>query len=221
MGMPNIGLPPIEPMRWERIESCPADLSRAVSRGGTVDRTRSKLMKEIRKIEDPDTSFDIDGDGVVSQRDYFLGKFFDRDRDGKLNAEEARNAHEAIKEGGVAHDNYARFFSCNVAKRGIPLTRFDKILCTTSTTVPLTFEDSFNRTIGDFDSRNSIAAPSPTFNEIPTRRRLLQRRRNELKSLVRDRTNRHFGSIDEMSQRRSADLRARWTAPVPRKKVAT
>lgn len=33
----------------------------------------------------PDASFDLDGDGFVSQKDYFLAKHFDTDHDGKLN----------------------------------------------------------------------------------------------------------------------------------------
>jgi len=40
----------------------------------------------------PDISYDIDGDGSVSQKDYFLAKHFDVDKDGKLNTQEKKNA---------------------------------------------------------------------------------------------------------------------------------
>ena len=40
----------------------------------------------------PDISFDLDGDGVVGNRDLVLSKLFDKDCDGKLNAEERKNA---------------------------------------------------------------------------------------------------------------------------------
>jgi len=33
----------------------------------------------------PDLSYDIDGDGVVGNRDLVLGKLFDKDGDGRLN----------------------------------------------------------------------------------------------------------------------------------------
>jgi hypothetical protein len=49
----------------------------------------------------PDISFDLDGDGYVGNKDYVLAKVFDKDGDGKLNAEERKNALEAIK--AVSH----------------------------------------------------------------------------------------------------------------------
>lgn len=45
----------------------------------------------------PDASFDLDGDGVVGNRDLVIAKLFDKDGDGKLNAEERKNAEDAIK----------------------------------------------------------------------------------------------------------------------------
>lgn len=45
----------------------------------------------------PDMSFDLDGDGYVGNKDYVLSKVFDKDGDGKLNAEERKNALDAIK----------------------------------------------------------------------------------------------------------------------------
>ena len=43
-------------------------------------------------------SYDLDGDGVVGNRDYVLAKLFDKDQDGKLNQQERKNAEDAIKQ---------------------------------------------------------------------------------------------------------------------------
>lgn len=40
----------------------------------------------------PDPSFDIDGDGFVSQKDFKIGHYFDKDNDGRLNTQEKKNA---------------------------------------------------------------------------------------------------------------------------------
>jgi len=45
----------------------------------------------------PDISFDLDGDGIVGNRDLVISKLFDKDGDGRLNASERRNADAAIK----------------------------------------------------------------------------------------------------------------------------
>jgi hypothetical protein len=47
--------------------------------------------------EVPHPSFDLDGDGHVGDRDYFLAKRFDKDGDGKLNEKEKAEAVAAIK----------------------------------------------------------------------------------------------------------------------------
>jgi hypothetical protein len=39
----------------------------------------------------------LDGDGNVGGRDYVISKLFDKDGDGKLNAEERKNADEAVR----------------------------------------------------------------------------------------------------------------------------
>lgn len=41
----------------------------------------------------------MDGDGFVSQKDFFLAKHFDKDNDGKLNQTELKSAKEAIQSG--------------------------------------------------------------------------------------------------------------------------
>ena len=45
----------------------------------------------------PDMSFDLDGDGVIGERDLIISKIFDKDGDGKLNEVERQNAENAIK----------------------------------------------------------------------------------------------------------------------------
>lgn len=55
-------------------------------------------LQEVRKLANKvDPSYDLDGDGVVGQRDLLISKIFDKDGDGKLNAVERRNADEAIR----------------------------------------------------------------------------------------------------------------------------
>ena len=41
----------------------------------------------------------MDGDGVVNDRDYFLGKHFDADGDGRLNTAEKQTAMNEIEKG--------------------------------------------------------------------------------------------------------------------------
>jgi len=47
----------------------------------------------------PHSSYDLNNDGVVSPKEYAIAKFFDKDRDGKLNQKERTNALNAIKSG--------------------------------------------------------------------------------------------------------------------------
>lgn len=44
------------------------------------------MQANRRKEFVPDISFDLDGDGVVGNRDLVIAKLFDKDGDGKLNA---------------------------------------------------------------------------------------------------------------------------------------
>ena len=47
----------------------------------------------------PDLTFDLDGDGIVNDRDLVLAKHFDKDGDGRLNTPEKEAAMKAIEEG--------------------------------------------------------------------------------------------------------------------------
>ena len=61
--------------------------------------TRTEMYEQRRRDNLPDISYDLDGDGVVGSKDYYLGKRFDIDGDGKLNALEKTTALEAISSG--------------------------------------------------------------------------------------------------------------------------
>ena len=61
--------------------------------------TQKEMLKQRKWSAVPDPSFDLDGDGHVSQKDLFLAKHFDQDKDGKLNEAERRKAKEAMEAG--------------------------------------------------------------------------------------------------------------------------
>ena len=60
-------------------------------------RTQAELENNRKQGFKADPSYDLDGDGIVCNRDMRLSKIFDRDGDGKLNALERKNAEEAIR----------------------------------------------------------------------------------------------------------------------------
>ena len=61
------------------------------------NRTLVEIQQKRRKAEVPDMTFDLDGDGIVGNRDMFIAKIFDKDGDGRLNTQERSNADHAIK----------------------------------------------------------------------------------------------------------------------------
>jgi len=63
----------------------------------TQPRDRIGLREKRREKRLPDISFDLDNDGVVSECDYYYAKRFDKDKDGKLNAEEYKKALSTLK----------------------------------------------------------------------------------------------------------------------------
>lgn len=71
-------------------------------------KSRSELMQARKRARIPDMSYDFDGDGVVSSLDYFVGRSFDKDMDGKLTTTERRQAEKALDAGFL--DKYARGF---------------------------------------------------------------------------------------------------------------
>jgi hypothetical protein len=82
-------------------------------------RTRQELNYARRAAKHPDLSYDIDGDGVVSSTDYFIGKQFSSERDHALNAQERRDAVQALESGWL--DNYSFGHDQAGAKRPYPV----------------------------------------------------------------------------------------------------
>jgi len=66
---------------------------------GLENFTLQKLKAQRKIIDMPDASYDLDGDGTVCPREYFLAKRFDLDKDNHLNNKERHNAMQAIANG--------------------------------------------------------------------------------------------------------------------------
>ena len=79
--------------------SAPVKIPSHWKRGANTNpnRTFAELEDNRKKAMKADPSFDLDGDGVVGNRDFLISKLFDKDGDGKLNIVERRNAEEAIR----------------------------------------------------------------------------------------------------------------------------
>ena len=65
--------------------------------------TKRKLDLQRKQNDRPHPTFDLDQDGHVSVTDLFLAKRFDKDKDGKLNAEEFAAAQKALASGYKDH----------------------------------------------------------------------------------------------------------------------
>jgi hypothetical protein len=92
-------------------------------------KSRSELMQARKKGRVPDHSYDFDGDGVVGSLDYFIGRSFDRDCDGRLTPNERKRAEKALESGFL--DKYSRGYDATAAphrnftiqqKRGVILS---------------------------------------------------------------------------------------------------
>ena len=53
-------------------------------------------MKWRKDKAKPDSSYDIDGDGTVSAKDYFFAKLFDTNKNGFLSPSEKERCHAAL-----------------------------------------------------------------------------------------------------------------------------
>eukprot|EP00928_Gymnodinium_smaydae_P079406 TRINITY_DN63344_c1_g1_i1.p1 TRINITY_DN63344_c1_g1~~TRINITY_DN63344_c1_g1_i1.p1 ORF type:complete len:622 (-),score=104.31 TRINITY_DN63344_c1_g1_i1:36-1901(-) len=69
-------------------------------------RSRAELEQARKRGRIPDPSYDFDGDGVVGQLDYFIGRSFDKDADGRLTRSERGQAEKALANGFL--DKYMR-----------------------------------------------------------------------------------------------------------------
>ena len=99
----------------------------------------SNAMREERKGKMvPDDSYDIDGDGVVAPRDYYLARKFDQDKKHALTPEERQAALNAVGK-GLGSDSMNRYFAT-----GQPaLTRSDRVLQKTFAVQPRKFRTFF------------------------------------------------------------------------------
>jgi hypothetical protein len=59
-------------------------------------KTLTELKENRRKSRVPDISYDLNGDGNVSNREYLIAKLFDKNHDGVLDKSERKAAMEAI-----------------------------------------------------------------------------------------------------------------------------
>eukprot|EP00927_Polykrikos_kofoidii_P060396 TRINITY_DN55392_c0_g1_i1.p1 TRINITY_DN55392_c0_g1~~TRINITY_DN55392_c0_g1_i1.p1 ORF type:complete len:631 (-),score=69.52 TRINITY_DN55392_c0_g1_i1:176-2068(-) len=66
-------------------------------------RSRSELLQARKGGRVPGTSYDLDGDGGVGHHDYFVGRTFDKDRDGRLSPGERAQADKALHGGFIDH----------------------------------------------------------------------------------------------------------------------
>jgi len=64
--------------------------------------SRAELMAKRRSAMIPDNTFDLDGDGCVSKEDYTISLRNDKDRDGRLNTAERKQALSELEAGRPA-----------------------------------------------------------------------------------------------------------------------
>lgn len=62
-------------------------------------RTQTQLLQERKAAMIPDKSYDLDGDGAVGQKDYFLARQFDTEKKGFLTSPERKKCQEALAQG--------------------------------------------------------------------------------------------------------------------------
>ena len=113
----NIQLPKDwEPMQIMNISENPDDMFTGTRNNGWLAKTETVVhpfeskfrnrrrtktfMDDQRKNElKADKSYDLNGNGGVNPREYFIAKRFDKDNDGKLNEVEKKAAIEALQSG--------------------------------------------------------------------------------------------------------------------------
>jgi hypothetical protein len=62
-------------------------------------KSRAELQQARQRGRIPEPSYDFDGDGVIGQLDYFVGRCFDKDCDGRLTPGERKQAEQALDSG--------------------------------------------------------------------------------------------------------------------------
>lgn len=61
--------------------------------------TYTQLVQKRKSSLEPDKTFDLDGDGFISQKDFKIAHTFDKDKDGRLNSTERQKALDSIQKG--------------------------------------------------------------------------------------------------------------------------
>eukprot|EP00455_Lapot_gusevi_P030167 TRINITY_DN3238_c0_g1_i1.p1 TRINITY_DN3238_c0_g1~~TRINITY_DN3238_c0_g1_i1.p1 ORF type:complete len:382 (+),score=44.86 TRINITY_DN3238_c0_g1_i1:69-1214(+) len=130
----------------------------ATSVSGGPSRSQQEMQRVKKTASVPDASFDLDGDGVVSHRDFYLAKHFDRDQDGRLNEQEREAAQKALPE--IANDRFQDYFSFNFTNK--KPTRHQAIMQKSCRLENTRFSDTFNRVISDFEQRPNTSYVSST-----------------------------------------------------------
>ena len=70
-----------------------------------LSKTRSDLVRKIKKLSLPNNTYDLDGDGEVSHDDLRIAKRFDISGKGELSEEEFHNAKaQIVNEFVMEHD---------------------------------------------------------------------------------------------------------------------
>lgn len=75
-------------------------------------KTLTELKDNRRKAKVPDISYDLNGDGNVSNREYLIAKLFDTNQDGRLSNSERKVAMEAVA-------NVSIFTNLRVSRTGL------------------------------------------------------------------------------------------------------
>jgi hypothetical protein len=60
-------------------------------------KTNTQLKQKKKELLRHHSSFDLDGDGYIGERDLVIASKFDLDKDGKLNDQEREAAMEAVR----------------------------------------------------------------------------------------------------------------------------
>ena len=144
---------------------------------GFSDRSdRAGMHRKAQKK--PHESFDLNGDGQIGQREYFLASRFDDNANGILEPAEIAKASQAFAE-GFGSDDFRNYFSFN----NMNPTRFDRVLEKTCRLEKVTYQDTFNRTLTDFENAanpfdtTAIAADGMEVPPPNTKRHLMAERK--------------------------------------------
>jgi hypothetical protein len=121
-----------------------------------ANKTTSALLAKRKKALVPHESYDLDGDGVVAPRDYFIAKMFDKGNKHALSDEERMEAKVAMAQ-GLGHDSMEHYYTHRATAtqpQKPPLSRTDKVFSKTFAVKPTQLSHTHERVIGNWESRN-------------------------------------------------------------------